>query len=244
MSDAPLTFERFFDGFDRLGPGSDKVSRALAHWANAAGAQRVLEVGCGHGATARELAASGAGAVIACDVSPACARTAAVALAGTPSLVCAADIRALPLAPGSVDAIVAEGCLYTVGLRRGLSALAPLVRKGGRLVFTHFGWTRTRVPGPLRTAWEAGLPEKFVRAEAYMVMLEHAGFRALHLEPFPRREWEVYYDAVRARVAACDALYTDDASRAVLDGFRRELQLFDGGGMDFYAYFLIAGEKL
>ena len=77
-----------------------------------------------------------------------------------------------------------------------------------------------------------------------MVMLEHAGFRGLHLEPFPRREWDVYYDRVRARLADCELLYDDDASRAVLDGLRRELQIFDDGGMNFYAYFLIVGEKL
>ena len=244
MTETPLTRERFFEGFERMGPGSDTVSRALAHWANAALAERVLEVGCGHGATARVLAASGAREMVACDVSPLCAGVTHAALAGGTASVCAADIRALPFAPASFDAVVAEGCLYTVGLRHGVAALAPLVRSGGRLVFTHFGWTRTRVPGPMREFWEGGLPEKFVRAEAYMVMLEHAGFRAVHLEPFPRKEWESYYERVRGRLAELEPAHTDDESLAVLDGFRREVHAFEDGGMNFYAYFLIVGEKV
>ncbi len=244
MTADPLTLPQFFDGFERLGPGSEKVSRAIARWANAALAERVLEVGCGHGTTARVLAASGAREVVASDISPACVERTRTALAGGAASVCAANLSALPFAPASFDAVVAEGCLFTVGLRHALAAIAPVVRPGGRLVFTHFGWTRTRVPGALREFWENGLPEKFVRAEAYMVMLEHAGFRGLHLEPFPRRDWELYYDRVRSRLLQLEPLHTDDASLAVLDGVRQELQVFDDGGMDFYAYFLIVGEKL
>jgi SAM-dependent methyltransferase len=246
MTSTSLDYTTLMKGMPRLGPGSDTVSEAIAHWVQAESAARVLEVGCGHGATARILAERTPGLVVATDKSTQCVVRTREAVSGgqaSRAVACAADVTQLPFADETFDAIVAEGCLYLTGLRRSLGLLRPLLRPGGRLAFTHFGWTRTRVPTPMRNFWEDGLPERFVRGEAYLVLLEHAGFKAVHLEPFPRKEWEEYYTALRSRLAELDGAYQDEASITLLNNMREEIKLFETGGLNFYAYFLIVGER-
>jgi SAM-dependent methyltransferase len=245
VSEVTRAYETLFDGVTRMGPGSDAISGAIASWVRADSAQRILEVGAGHGATARALLARTEGCVIASDRNETFVRRTRAALPPDRTGTCVADLLQLPIAPDSVDAVVAEGCLYATGLRRSLSPLRSVLRMGGRLALTHFGWTRTRVPTPMRTFWEQGLPERFVRGEAYMVLLEHEGFRALHLEPFPRGAWGAYYEALRARLDALETAGTaSGVPRAVLDQTREEIRMFENGGLDFYAYFLLIGERV
>ncbi len=243
MTDAARGYAALFDGVPRMGPGTEATSETIVAWANAESAARILEVGAGHGATARTLLARSRGHVLATDKNAVFAARTRDALGASPrASVCVADLMHLPVAPNSMDAVVAEGCIFVTGLRRSLAPLRSVLRVGGRLVLTHFGWTRTRVPTPMRKFWEDGLPERFVRGEAYMVLLEHEGFRTLHLEPFSRASWAAYYDALRTRVAALEG--SDIVPREMLDHTREEIRMFDDGGLDFYAYFLIAAEKV
>jgi SAM-dependent methyltransferase len=244
VTNAARAYAALFEGMARMGPGTDAISESIAAWAGAGTAQRILEVGAGHGATARVLRARAPHAhLIATDKNATFAERARAALgAASRTSVCVADLLRLPFPPDSMDAVVAEGCVFATGLRRSLAPLRSVLRVGGRLALTHFGWTRTRVPTPMRKLVEDGLPERFVRGEAYMVLLEHEGFRALHLEPFPRAAWVQYYDALRARVDTLEG--SGIVPQEMLDSSREEIRMFDDGGLDYYAYFLIAGERV
>jgi SAM-dependent methyltransferase len=115
----------------------------------------VLEVGCGEGELAEQLAASPGISVVAVDLSPRMVEL--TAARGVDARV--ADVQALPFADESFDVVVAVWMLYHVpDLDRGLDEIVRVLRPGGVLV------AGTNAPGHLAevlalaglSGWELG----------------------------------------------------------------------------------------
>jgi demethylmenaquinone methyltransferase / 2-methoxy-6-polyprenyl-1,4-benzoquinol methylase len=153
--------ERTADGvrrmFDRVAPrydlantvfslGQDRAwRRAAARAAGLAGGQSAVDVACGTGALARELAASAPGAsVLGVDFSWEMVRRAAGtgAEAGPgaePVAYLVGDALRLPLRDASVDVVtIAFGLRNLPEPGRGLLELRRVLRPGGRLVVCEF----------------------------------------------------------------------------------------------------------
>jgi SAM-dependent methyltransferase len=93
---------------------------------------RILDLGCGAGGTARDLAAWGR--VVACDVSDVALGFARRRGLGDLAL---ADAQALPFSSGSADCVVALDVLEHVpDDRAALAEVVRVLRPGGRLVLT------------------------------------------------------------------------------------------------------------
>lgn len=109
----------------------------------------VLEVGCGEGELAEQIAASPGIDVVAVDLSPRMVEV--TAARGVDARV--ADVQALPFADASFDVVVAVWMLYHVpDLDRGLGEIVRVLRPGGVLV------AGTNAPGHLAEVLElAGL---------------------------------------------------------------------------------------
>lgn len=95
------------------------------------GPRRVLEVGCGEGELAEQLATSLTAEVVAVDQSP---RMVELTRArGVDARV--ADVQDLPFPNGAFDVVVAAWMLYHVAdIDRGLDEIARVLRPGGLLV--------------------------------------------------------------------------------------------------------------
>jgi demethylmenaquinone methyltransferase / 2-methoxy-6-polyprenyl-1,4-benzoquinol methylase len=153
--------ERTADGvrrmFDRVAPrydlantvfslGQDRAwRRAAARAAGLAGGQSAVDVACGTGALARELAASAPGAsVLGVDFSWEMVRRAAAAGAeagpgAAPVAYLVGDALRLPLRDASVDVVtIAFGLRNLPVPGRGLLELRRVLRPGGRLVVCEF----------------------------------------------------------------------------------------------------------
>jgi SAM-dependent methyltransferase len=131
-----------------------------------AGFGRVLDVGCGEGQVARRLAGNGASTVVGVDPSRAQLAEAARRIATrTPSYARAEAVR-LPIADGSVDAVVA--CLVFEHIRAADAAIAEVarvLRAGGRFAFflnhpllqvPNSGWIDDQVLDPPEQYWRIG----------------------------------------------------------------------------------------
>lgn len=96
--------------------------------------EEILEVGCGTGATLRDLSASFPGVTVK-GVEPSPAALEVAAAAG--SEVMAGSFEQLPIAPGAVDMLLALDVLeHLDDDRAGLLEAARVLRPGGRLILT------------------------------------------------------------------------------------------------------------
>ena len=110
-----------------------KVERALAALAGLAPGSRVLEVGCGAGATTRAMVGARPDLVIhACDLSRNAIRTARALGGGIPYVVASAN--ALPYGDASFDAVVFYDVLEHIpDADRSLEEVFRVLRPGGLL---------------------------------------------------------------------------------------------------------------
>ena len=155
------------------------------------GAGEVLEVAAGTGLVT-EVVARAAGHVTATDYAPAMVeqlrrRVEAGRLTNVTCRV--ADLYALDLAPGSVDAVVAANVLHLVpDLEGALGALVRVLRPGGVLVaptYAHDETLRARIASRVLGAL-AGFPgqRRFTRG-TLAAALERAGLTVERLEVVP-----------------------------------------------------------
>ena len=164
----PLAHEIFFtvhQDLPREGPGSrDCTARALALAApdaRAGEALAVLDIACGPGAQTVDLAQLAPGAAItALDthlpfLRALQRRADEQHLAGRIAAL-QADMRALPLAPGSFDLLWCEGAAYIMGLEEALTGLLPfppLLLQPGLPVDETLVWSHRSTAPHLASFW-------------------------------------------------------------------------------------------
>lgn len=199
---------------DALRPGGLGLTRhALDLLALPAGA-RVLDVGCGPGATLGELATRG---LRACGVDYS-ASLSTEAAAAAPAV--AGDAERLPLRAGSFDAVVSECVLSTVPDKRAaLAESSRVLAPGGGIALSDVTREGT-LPPPLDSfvGWVAcaagALP-----LDGYTALLEEAGFVVRSVEDHREALTALVAQARRRLALLLGALGAGflDASAAALD---------------------------
>lgn len=131
-------------------PGGRRATEELLSLAALAPGQQVLDIGCGVGTTAIEMATRFGVRVTAADISvdmtdraTANGRRAGVAHQLS---VEKADICALPYEDGGFDRVVAEAVTMFVDRERAIAELVRVCRPGGLVLATEFQWRRPPTP--------------------------------------------------------------------------------------------------
>lgn len=125
-------------------PGGRASTEALLAAAGIASASRVLDVGCGVGTTAIEIARRFGAAVTAVDIAPlmlerAEANVVAAGLDGAVT-VTNGDILDLKFDDGAFDVVIAEAVTMFVDRQRAANELVRVTAPGGRVLATEFFW--------------------------------------------------------------------------------------------------------
>jgi SAM-dependent methyltransferase len=131
-------------------PGGRRSTEELLQRADVQPNQQVLDVGCGVGTTAIQIARRFRARVTAVDIAPLMlARTRAnVHAAGLDDTIIVeqGDILALAFADNSFDRILAEAVTMFVDRRAAAKELVRACRPGGRVLATEFLWRKPPTP--------------------------------------------------------------------------------------------------
>jgi SAM-dependent methyltransferase len=218
----------------------DRMIRALG----SPRSPRAADFGCGAGGAALHLAERWGADVLAVDIAPECVAAVSLRCADTPPRrgrvrpLCA-DIAAPPVAPRSLDLIVAEAATQTIGLGPALAAWRPLLANGGGVVVSECVWLGGERPDAATYFWSRAYPTMGTVADA-VAAAEAAGLRLVASERLPSEAWlSSYYAPLAARIAALQAdARADHGLAAALGGLRREMESFDGwSSVVGYCYF-------
>jgi SAM-dependent methyltransferase len=127
-------------------PGGRQATQELLELAALAPGQHVLDIGCGVGTTAVEMAKRFNVRVTAADISADMRDRATMKVrsadVGDRVSIEAADICALPYDDGQFDRVVAEAVTMFVDRDRAIRELVRVCRPGGLVLATEFQWRR------------------------------------------------------------------------------------------------------
>lgn len=241
-------FFEVHSGLPREAPGDPgSTERAYRLFPNLPARPRILEIACGPGATAVQLAQLSGGAVIALDLHPPflgeTARRAAEAGLSDRVHPLRQSMHALGLAAKSFDLIWSEGAIYIAGFEAGLRDLRRLLRRGGGLAVTEATWLRPDPPPEAAAFWNDAYPA-MQDAAANLEAARRQGYLPLgHFTLPPTAWWEGYYRPMQARIAELRRKYAaDPAALAELEAEQVEIDIYLRHG-DSYGYVFYVLEK-
>ena len=173
-------------------PGGKPSSEELFQRADFASGQRVLDVGCGVGTTAIEVARRYEARVTAVDISPIMLERArsnvAAARLEDKVTVESDDILDLRFPDGAFDRVIAEAVTMFVNRPRAARELVRVCRPGGRVLATELSWRKP----PTAEARQIFLGElcpgmNFDTLEDWVRIYEEAGLDNVQVPPGPSR---------------------------------------------------------
>lgn len=247
-SRAMALFFQVYEGLPRGGPGDpESTRRALALITGLPAPPLVLDIGCGPGPGALELAALVGGRVAAFDLHAPfvtrLARSASAAGLRHRVLPLCADMRAIPFRRMSFDLVWAEGSLYSIGFREGLAACHDMTKPGGFLAASEAVWTVPDPPDAVREWWAAEYPA-MASIEDKTADVRAAGFEVVGHFTLPQEAWALhYYTPMRERLATLRTAWAGDAvGQSVAATFDTEIAMFDRYGHT-YGYEFFVGRR-
>jgi len=169
--------------------GRASTECVLTHAAISDGAT-VLDVGCGVGTTAIEIARQHSASITAVDISPlmldrARANVAAAGVADKVSVV-EGDILALDMPDGTFDVVLAEAVTMFVDRARAATELARVTKPGGRVLATEFFWREPPTPQAKEIFLGQVCPGlEFDTIDDWVRLYEGAGLSSLETETGP-----------------------------------------------------------
>ena len=189
MFDAPAeAYDRYVGRYGR------ELARALIATAGVRDGMRALDVGCGPGALATELAALlGAESVVAADPSQSFASACAERLPGV--RVSVASAEALPFPDGSFDAVLAQLVVnFMTDAPAGVREMRRVTRPGGTVaaaVWDYAGemtllrafWDTAAALDPAAAAFDEGRSMGYTRPRRLERLWSGAGLHAVRVSP-------------------------------------------------------------
>ncbi len=228
-------FERAHGDLPRQAPGSAATTELLLRIAGGAlpPEPRILDIGCGPGASSIPLAQLTGGSVLAVDVHrpflDAVEERAREAGVADRVDVLQARMQALPVEPGSIDLIWAEGSAYLMGFDDALAAWRGLLAPDGVAVLTEAEYVTSDPSAGARAFWEVGYPAMRTTAQN-VAACQRADWDVLGVYLLPNSDWLEYYGPLHLRV---EQLRSEGVDEALLAPIVEEIRVRQLYGRDY-----------
>jgi trans-aconitate methyltransferase len=240
------TFVELYGALPRQGPGSAAVTRAvLASVPDLPAAPRIVDAGCGSGASTLALAeALPRARILAIDLLDVLLDRlrASAAAAGTGARIETRRGSMDALTEQDVDLLWSEGAAYSVGVERALRHWAQVVRSGGSVVFSEACWfvPVAERPPELVAFWAAEYPEMCDEAGVRAIVEAIGAYDLVSTRRLEREVWMTgFYEPLRRRCAALGP-GARPAMAEVIAAAEREIDVFERFGDRFgYTFFVL-----
>lgn len=240
-----LPSEPTFDSnLDLLGPGGAAAITELIRTVGIVKDMCVLEVGCGSGRTACQLAQETGCTVVATDIDPnrleqTLARVAKSALKGR-VIVRQADLRTLfaYFPTTRFDVVLAENTVREVGIGVAATNAINVLQAEGYFIFTLPTWARDPEEAPeyVRSYWEDHAP--MAQLQYNLNLLGQHGFPRGFAYPLPSSAWDACYEPIRELLAQLPA------NSATASPWAEEIDVFDNRrGRDWVQAVVYVGQR-
>lgn len=184
-----LDLEAYLGG-EFLHPGGRELTESLLAWLRTGRCERVLEIGCGAGATAAWLASAPGTTVVALDRSEAMLQAAARRRAPRVQLVRADGEHPLPFRSSAFDVVYAESVIALLDVERVLPEMTRVLGPGGRLAINERIWRPgvspsevARINAASRGAFGIPAATKPFDREAWIGLLQRVGLAQVTCTP-------------------------------------------------------------
>lgn len=237
--------EFFYEIFDaslpRLGPGDDasttKALRTIIATRAVRGDRKeeteylILDLGCGNGAQAMQLAMIADGTILAVDNCQSYLdelnRRAKTMAVSEKMRTCLGDMHNLKLDEGTFDLIWSEGALYIMGFRNGLESCFRLLAPGGAIAVTELCWLRPDAPDECQRFFESEYPV-MVDVDTNLATIAACGYELLGHFTLPETSWwEQYYIPLEGRLSDFRGLCAADPEKLeIVEWVQSEIGLY------------------
>ena len=195
-------FIQLLDGMSYWGPG-DRAFTQQQFAALPIRPRRILDMGCGRGASTMALAQVTDAAIVAIDLEEealaAVAHSARAAGFEHVSTLCA-NMAALPDDLAPADLIWAEGSAYVMGVANALKAWRPLLASPQAcIVLSDAVWLTDNPPEEALAFWQQDYPAMQTLA-GLLETVQAAGYRCLSHTPLPMSAWNNYLDPIEVNL--------------------------------------------
>jgi SAM-dependent methyltransferase len=226
----------FFDAsLPRLNPGDGRYTRKVLEMLRAARSKRggesppkelrILDIGCGNGASTLELAEHVDGTILAVDyhqpyLDELMRRAEARGVSGKIRPL-TKDMRDMGLEPGSFDLIWSEGALFVMGFREGVAMCRSLVAPGGAVAASELSWLRPDPPAECRNFF-ADLYPRMADVASNLKTVRDCGYEVVGHFVLPESIWwESFFHPLEARMNSYQEMYAEDPDRLAFTDIMR-----------------------
>jgi serine/threonine-protein kinase HipA len=237
---------RLHEGLPRNCPGSESSTiKALRRLGRLPRHPRVIDLGCGNGASAIPLARRLKADVVAVDAHEPFLRRLESRLAEEPLTdgnvtVHHADFSTLESDLGTFDLLWSEGAAYVLGLEEALTKWRPLLKRRGRAAITELSWTVDHPSQEAKDYWSSVYPGMRT-VVGNCAAAERAGYTVVDTMTLPNKDWMAYYNPMKQRIAELRAEGEPSPELAVVvDEAEREISIYERHGDEFgYVFYLL-----
>jgi ubiquinone/menaquinone biosynthesis C-methylase UbiE len=233
------------EGLPRNSPGSEKSTlKALRRLGRMRRGARIIDMGCGTGASSLVLARKLTAEIVAVDAHEPFLETLRERCRNEDlkgSIVPRhADFAALEEPERSFDLIWSEGAAYVLGFENALMKWRALLRKGGRAAITELSWLQDQPGDEAKEYWASVYPG-MRGIVANCAAAERVGFSVIDTLTMSDMDWREYYSPLKEQIARLRSEGEASPELAVVvEEAEREVAIYEAHGDEFgYVFYLL-----